>query len=61
MATKFPSQVTLDPDEVYRVNRIRIAEHFHKLPHEIDALPQSDVEDILNVMWADAQLAPKSR
>lgn len=61
MATKFPSQVTLDADEVYRVNRIRIAEHFHKFPHEVDALPQSDVDDILELMWCDAQLQPKSR
>lgn len=60
MATKFPEQVSLDPDEIYRVNRIRIAQHFHKFPHEIDDLPASEVDDILELMWVDAELNRQS-
>lgn len=56
MSIKFPQQVTLDADEVYRINRIRIAEKFHKWPHEVDALPAEEASDILELMWADDQL-----
>jgi hypothetical protein len=59
MATKFPEQVQLEPDEVFRINRIRIAEKFHKWPHEVDCLSAAEVEDILELMWADDKLAPK--
>lgn len=45
----------LDPDEIIRVNRVRIATRLHKLPSEIDAMPASDVDDLLEVWWADEQ------
>jgi len=47
--------VTLDPDEALRINRIRIAQWLHVTPGEVDAMPASDVEDVLQVMWADEQ------
>jgi hypothetical protein len=51
----FPTQVTLDPDEVERVNRVRLALLLHKTPAEIDALPEADYNDLMQVIWADSQ------
>ena len=55
MRRLFPSQVTLDADEVLRINRIRVAQIYGIPPAMVDAMPVSDVDDTLNVMWADAR------
>lgn len=55
MRRKFPSQVFLEPNEIYRVNRIRIAQFYGIKPQSVDEMPASDVEDTLEVMWADNQ------
>ena len=55
MARKFPKQVTLDADEVYRVNRVHVAKWLGCLPADVDAMPQADVDDVMAVMWADSQ------
>jgi len=61
MRRLFPKQVTLDPDEALRINRIRIAQWLHVTPGEVDAMPASDVEDVLQVMWADEQKYPQGK
>jgi hypothetical protein len=55
MARKFPSQVRLDADEVYRINRIRVARYLHITPADVDAMPQSDYVDVCETMWAEGQ------
>lgn len=55
MRRKFPSQVTLDPDEVERINRVRVAHYLSKFPAEVDEMPIWDLNDILQIMWADEQ------
>ena len=51
----------LDPDEIRRVNRVRIAERLHKLPHEVDAAPYPDICDMLEVWRADDVIASMKR
>jgi hypothetical protein len=53
MKRKFPKQVMLDPDEVERVNRVRIARWMGIPPALVDEMSAQDVEDILEIMWAD--------
>lgn len=55
MRRKYPKQVILEPDEVYRVNRIRIAQFYGIKPQEVDEMPACDVDDTLEVLWADEQ------
>ena len=55
MARKFPNGVRLDPDEVFRAQRVRVAMKLHNMPAEIDAMPLGDYQDLLEVMWADEQ------
>ena len=57
----FPKQVQFDADEVYRLNRVRIAKWLHITPGEVDAMPASDVEDVMQIMWADEQEYPKKK
>lgn len=47
----------LDEDEVLRINRIVIAEFLHIKPEDVDTMPLSDVEDILEILWARQKLA----
>lgn len=61
MARLFPKQVTLDADEVQRINRIRIAKWLHITPGAVDAMPASDVDDVIQVMWADEQDYPRRK
>lgn len=51
-----PGSVRFDPDETWRINRVRIAERLHKFPHEIDALPKREVQDLIDVWAADDRL-----
>jgi hypothetical protein len=46
----------LEPDEVARVNVIRMAKYLGKLPHEIRAMPYLDYCDVLSVMRADIEI-----
>jgi hypothetical protein len=55
MARKFPSQVRLDADEVYRINRIRVARYLHITPAAVDAMPQSHYADVCEYLWAERQ------
>jgi hypothetical protein len=55
MRRRFPSQVMLDAEEVYRINRIRIAHYYGIPPAEVDRMPITDVEDTLQIMWADEE------
>lgn len=55
MNRKFPKTVVLDADEVHRANRVRLARYYGKFPHEVDAMPESDFDDTMQVLWADAQ------
>jgi hypothetical protein len=48
---------TLDPDEIWRIWRIRVAEHLHVLPSQVDEMPFADVCDVLEVMRADGELS----
>lgn len=63
MVTK---QAALDPEEVWRVNRVRLAMLLRRLPHEIDAMPFQDVVDVMEVeraerMYAEVQQAKRGR
>lgn len=49
--------MTLGPDEIARINRVRLAREFHKLPHEIDGAPSQDIEDLIAVITVDDKLA----
>lgn len=53
MSRKFPTQVSLDEDEVWRVNRIRIARYYHVLPSAVDGMSLADIDDTIHLMWAD--------
>lgn len=55
MGRKFPKQVRFDADEVYRINRVRIAKWLGVTPGMIDQMPAADVEDVMQIMWADEQ------
>jgi hypothetical protein len=55
MHRKFPKQVSFDPDEVYRINRIRMAKWLGVTPGQVDSMPAADIDDVLNIMWADEQ------
>lgn len=55
MKRKHPSQVTLDPDEVRRIQRVRVAAYLGVMPHQTDDMPAGDFNDVLQVMWADSQ------
>jgi hypothetical protein len=55
MARKFPSQVRLDADEVYRINRIRVARYLHITPADVDEMAQSDYADVCETLWFEAQ------
>lgn len=55
MKRKFPAQVTLEADEVYRSNRVKIARYYGVIPTMVDTMPQSDIDDTLNVIWAENQ------
>lgn len=59
MASKYKDNVILDPEEVYRINRIAIAKYYGITPQEVDDMPQSDVDDTLQVMWAENALAQR--
>lgn len=52
MKRKFPQQTILDPDEVYRIQRLQIAEFYGIPPAQVDAMPASDVDDTLAYLWA---------
>jgi len=58
MYRSFPKQVTLDADEVERITRIRLAQWLHVTPGQVDQMPAGDVEDVLQIMWADEQKYP---
>ena len=49
----FPNSAELEPDEIYRINRARLAINLHKLPSEIDTMTIDDFDDLLSVMVAD--------
>lgn len=51
-----PKKVILDPDEVDRVNRVRIARYLGKFPSDVDTMDYSDLMDVLAVMRADARI-----
>lgn len=56
----FPDQVQLEADEIERVNRVRVGLILHKLPSEIDAMPEADYKDVLAVLKAD-EMGKKGR
>lgn len=55
MGRKFPKQVLFDADEVYRINRVRMAKWLGVTPGQVDSMPAGDVEDVMQIMWADEQ------
>jgi hypothetical protein len=55
MHRKFPKQIVFNAEEAQRINRIRIAQWLHVTPSAVDAMPLADVEDVMEVMWADKQ------
>ena len=55
MYRSFPKQVILDLDEVARINRVQIAKWLHVTPGMIDQMPAEDVDDVLQIMWAEEQ------
>jgi hypothetical protein len=61
MKRMFPKQVFLETDEAERINRIRVAQWLHITPGEVDAMPAADVEDVMNIMWADEQEYPRRK
>jgi hypothetical protein len=46
----------LEPDEVMRVNVVRVARYLGKLPHEVRAMPYRDYCDVLSVMLGDRDI-----
>jgi hypothetical protein len=48
-----PAAVTLDPVEVWRVQRVRIAERLNITPGQVDDMDYADVCDLLEVWRAD--------
>ena len=61
MKRLFPKQVFLDPEEVARIIRVRIAKWLHITPGAVDAMPAGDVEDVMQIMWADEQEYPRKK
>lgn len=61
MKRLFPKQTFLDPDEAERINRIKVAQWLHVTPGMVDAMPASDVEDVMQIMWADEQKYPQRK
>jgi hypothetical protein len=55
MHGKYPKLVIPDADEVYRANRVAIAEFYGITPAQVDDMPHSDVQDTLEFMWARVQ------
>jgi len=55
MSRRHPTQVLFDADEVRRVNRVRIAKYYGVTPGQVDAMAATDVDDTLEIMWAEAQ------
>lgn len=45
----------LDADEVERATRVRIAQWYGIPPAAVDAMSVQDVDDTIQVMWADGQ------
>ncbi|PSN79621.1 hypothetical protein C8B47_10815 [filamentous cyanobacterium CCP4] len=54
-ASIFKEEIT--PREIYRVNRIRLAEHFHISPVDVDAWDAQTYYDALDVRGADEVLS----
>lgn len=61
MAEQFPKQVILEPHEIARINRVRLAIRFNTLPSVIDAQPYRDIEDMINILNVEDKLAAKKR
>lgn len=51
----------LEEDEVWRVNRVRIAKYYGITPAQVDAMPYGDLLDTMQVMWAEEQEAAERR
>lgn len=51
--------VQFDEDEVWRINRARMARELHKLPSEIDDMPYLDMLDLIAVGNADSETAKR--
>lgn len=51
-----PKQARLTKDEAHRIDRARLALMLHKLPSEVDAMPFTDVADLIEVMSTDRKL-----
>jgi len=52
--------VQFDEDEVWRINRARMARELHKLPSEIDDMPYLDMLDLIAVGNADNETTARS-
>ena len=52
-----PKSTVLEPGEARRITRARLARQLHKLPHEIDAAPMTDIHDLMEVWKMDDYLA----
>ena len=52
--------VQFDGDEVWRIDRARMARELHKLPSEIDDMPYLDMLDLIAVGNADNETAARS-
>lgn len=59
MKSRYNDTVLLEPDEVYRINRVKVAKYYGIKPQEVDDMPQSDVDDTLQVMWAEHAIAQR--
>ena len=46
----------LEPDEIVRVNVVRVARYLGKLPHEVRSMSYLDYCDVVSVMTADVQI-----
>lgn len=57
----FPQQVTLDPEEQWRVTRVRVCERLHITPATFDTIPYPDVCDLLQVWEADDEATAHKR
>ena len=51
-----PKSTVLDPGEARRITRARLARRLHKLPHEIDNAPMTDIHDLMEVWRMDDYL-----
>ena len=54
-----PSQVILEPHEIFRINRVRLAFLLHKLPDEIDRAKPRDIEDMINIKNVEDEIAAR--